>query len=68
MPNFKTVSKEMPEGSGGWKQWLPVIGLMFSAFIFNTSEFIPIGLLSGIATDFGITESHAACSSQSMPG
>lgn len=59
MPNFKTVSKEMPERSGGWKQWLPVIGLMFSAFIFNTSEFIPIGLLSGIATDFGITESHA---------
>ena len=39
--------------------WLPVIGLMFSAFIFNTSEFIPIGLLSGIAADFGISESAA---------
>ena len=39
--------------------WLPVLGLTFSTFIFNTSEFIPIGLLSGIATDFGISESQA---------
>ncbi len=30
-----------------------------SAFIFNTSEFMPIGLLSDIAANFGITESHA---------
>lgn len=43
----------------GLKAWLPVIGLTFSAFIFNTSEFIPIGLLSDIAADFSITESHA---------
>lgn len=43
----------------GLKAWLPVIGLTFSAFIFNTSEFIPIGLLSDIAADFNITESHA---------
>ena len=43
----------------GIKAWIPVIGLTFSAFIFNTSEFIPIGLLSDIATDFRITESHA---------
>lgn len=46
-----------PKPSG--RSWLPVIGLMFSAFIFNTSEFIPIGLLSGIAADFGISESAA---------
>lgn len=39
--------------------WLPVLGLTFSTFIFNTSEFIPIGLLSGIASDFGISESQA---------
>lgn len=43
----------------GFKAWLPVIGLTFSTFIFNTSEFIPIGLLSDIAGDFGITEANA---------
>lgn len=43
----------------GVRAWLPVIGLTFSTFIFNTSEFIPIGLLSDIASDFGITESNA---------
>ena len=41
------------------KGWLPVIGLTLSTFIFNTSEFIPIGLLSGIASDFAISESQA---------
>ena len=40
-------------------EWLPVIALTCSAFIFNTSEFIPIGLLSDIAADFRISESHA---------
>lgn len=43
----------------GIRAWLPVIGLTFSTFIFNTSEFIPIGLLSDIAADFSITESEA---------
>ena len=52
------ISGEAGTGSSGGS-WLPVIGLMFSAFIFNTSEFIPIGLLSGIAADFGISESAA---------
>lgn len=41
------------------KSWLPLVGLTCAAFIFNTSEFIPIGLLSGIAGDFSITEAHA---------
>lgn len=36
-----------------------VIAISFAAFIFNTSEFIPIGLLTLIATDFGITEAQA---------
>lgn len=39
--------------------WLPVISLTFATFIFNTSEFIPIGLLTDIAQDFAITESKA---------
>lgn len=41
------------------RQWLSVIGLACAAFIFNTSEFIPIGLLTGIAADFGVTEAKA---------
>lgn len=36
-----------------------MVGLTCAAFIFNTSEFIPIGLLSDIASDFAITEAHA---------
>lgn len=38
---------------------LPLIGLTCSTFIFNTSEFVPIGLLTDIANDFGMTEAHA---------
>lgn len=32
------------------KQWLPLAGMTCSAFVFNTSEFMPIGLL----TVFGV--------------
>ena len=38
--------------------WVALIGLTCSAFIFNTSEFIPIGLLSDIAADLGISEAR----------
>lgn len=41
------------------KEWLPLAGMTVAAFIFNTSEFMPIGLLSDIAADFRITEAHA---------
>lgn len=41
------------------RSWLPLVGLTCAAFIFNTSEFIPIGLLSDIAKDFVTTEAHA---------
>ena len=41
------------------KQWLPLLGLTFSAFVLNTSEFMPIGLLTDIAGSFGITEATA---------
>lgn len=39
--------------------WLPVLGLTLSAFVFNTSEFIPIGLLTDIAGDFNVGEAQA---------
>ena len=38
--------------------WIPLVGLTCAAFIFNTSEFVPIGLLSDIAADFGVTEAR----------
>lgn len=41
------------------KEWLPLIGITISAFIFNTAEFIPIGLLVNIASSFNISETHA---------
>lgn len=49
----------MTNEKNNFRRWLPVISLTFSTFIFNTSEFIPIGLLSDIASDFAITESKA---------
>lgn len=38
------------------KQLLPVAGIALSAFILNTSEFMPIGLLTDISQSFGISE------------
>lgn len=39
-------------------QYLRVLALGFCAFIFNTSEFVPVGLLSDISNDFGIAPSQ----------
>lgn len=41
------------------KEMLPLVGMTISAFIFNTSEFMPIGLLTDIAKSFSISESKA---------
>lgn len=41
----------------GFRAWIPVIGLAFAAFVFNTSEFLPVGLLPDIAEDLGETVS-----------
>ena len=41
------------------KEMLPLVGMTISAFIFNTSEFMPIGLLTDISGSFSISESKA---------
>ena len=40
------------------RQWLPLIGITICVFIFNMSEFIPVGLLTGISEDLGVSESQ----------
>lgn len=40
------------------KYVLPLLGLTVSAFIFNTSEFMPIGLLIDISRSFAMTEAQ----------
>lgn len=40
------------------RQWLPLLGLVAAVFIFNTSEFIPVGLLLDIGHTYGITEAQ----------
>ena len=39
--------------------YLALLSLAFAVFVFNTSEFVPIGLLSLIASDFNMSESGA---------
>ena len=43
----------------GLGKWLPLIFLTVAGFTFNTSELMPIGLLTDIATDFGVSEARA---------
>jgi len=43
----------------GLRKWMPLTALVLSVFIFNMSEFMPIGILTSIADDFGISESSA---------
>ena len=40
------------------KSWLPLISIVICVFLFNMSEFIPVGLLTGISTDLGVSESQ----------
>lgn len=47
---------------------LPLIILTVAGFTFNTSELIPIGLLTDIASDFGVSEAARVFSSPSTPG
>lgn len=41
------------------KRWLPLIGIFVCVFVFNMSEFMPVGLLTSIADDLDVRESDA---------
>ena len=38
------------------KQWLALAGIAIAAFVFNSSEFMPVGLLTDIGHTFGTSE------------
>ena len=40
----------------GRRQWLALIGMAVAAFVFNSSEFMPVGLLTDIGASFGTDE------------
>lgn len=54
-----TAALQPPSVDSRHIQYLRVIFLGLSAFVFNTTEFVPVGLLSDIAHDFSVTTSHA---------
>ncbi len=53
------TADQIKEPEMSLKTWMALVGLTLSAFIFNTSEFIPIALLTDIGRDFGLTEAKA---------
>lgn len=55
----ETAGKAHMADASTTKEILPLAGIAVAAFVFNTSEFMPIALLVDIAADFGIAESQA---------
>ncbi|WP_322105561.1 MFS transporter [Paraburkholderia sp. J41] len=59
MNDRPSVSASAPPGETTLRQWLSVFAVAISAFAFVTSEFLPVGLLTEIAHDLGVTTGTA---------
>ena len=53
------MTNQVKEQEMSLKKWMALVGLTMSTFIFNTSEFILIALLTDIGGDFGLSEAKA---------
>lgn len=59
-PKGRAVNSPTPQTNRmTMRELLPLLALTLSAFLLNTSEFVPIGLLTDIADAFGLSESGA---------
>jgi len=61
------AARPRPHPAADSPAWLAVASLAFSTFASVTTEFLPVGLLSGIAASLGITEGQAGLM-VTMPG